>query len=118
VTSIADPEMDVITVFDPEGTFRAEGKCEGMDTWHYIGRWAVEGNKLLWDIDESDMPYPFDDDMDDIVISITRDEMVTQDAEGKVTTYRKTASGHGQKVHEPPEKVVRLVARHGDKLGG
>ena len=116
-TRTTDPEMDVITVFDANGSYFAEGKCEGMDTWHYSGRWAVEGNKLLWDVEESDMPFPSDEDMDDVVVSISREQIVTQDAEGKVTTYRKVESDDVQKETGPAEKVVRLAVRNGNTLG-
>jgi hypothetical protein len=88
-----------------------------MDTWHYSGRWAVEGNKLLWDVEESDMPFPSDEDMDDVVLSISREQIVTQDAEGKVTTYRKVESDGAQKETEPVEKVIRLAVRNGNTLG-
>lgn len=116
-TRICDPEMDVITVFDADGTYRAEGKSEGMETWHYKGRWAIEGNKLLWDVDESDMPFPFDGDMDDVVLNISVNEIVTQDAEGKITTYRKVESDDAPKESKHTEKVVRLSVLSGNKLG-
>jgi hypothetical protein len=118
LTRTEDSKMDISTVFEADGTFHAEGKCEGLDTWQYSGRWAVEEDKLLWDVLESDMPFPFDGDMDDVVISISGQEWITKDAEGKLTTYRRKLGDSGQSIHEPVEKVVRLVTRNGDKSGG
>ena len=109
--------MDISIVLEADGTFHTEGKCEGLDTWHYSGRWAVEEDKLLWDVLESDMPFPFDGDMDDVVISISGQEWVTKDAEGKLTTYRRKLTGSGLELHESIEKIVRLVTRNGDKSG-
>jgi hypothetical protein len=117
LTRTEEPEMDVATVLEPDGTFHAEGKCDGMDTWHYSGRWQVEGDKLLWDVMESDMPFPFDGDMDDSVLSISTTEMIAKDADGKLTTYRRKISAGDQRPHEPVEKIVRLVSRNGDKAG-
>ena len=85
-----------------------------MDNWHYCGRWAVEGNKLFWDVVESDMPFAFGDDMDDVVVRIDRDEMVTQDVEGKLTTYRRIATSQAEKENPRREKVVNLAVRRGD----
>lgn len=45
-TRTTDPEMDVITVFDANGTYQAEGQCDG--------------------------------NMDDVVISISRGEIITK----------------------------------------
>jgi hypothetical protein len=117
VTKIDDPEMEVSTVYQADGTFHAEGRSETLETWHYSGRWAVEGDKLLWDVHESDMPFPLDGDMDDVVLSISASEMVTKDAEEKISTYRRKVAEGELRPHEPVEKVVRLVSRNGDKAG-
>ena len=109
--------MDVSTVFEADGTFHAEGKCEGMDTWHYSGRWAIEEDKLFWEVQESDMPFPFDGDMDDVVVSISDREWITKDAEGKLTVYNRVALSGKSQSSDPSEKVVRLGPRRTDKSG-
>jgi TPR repeat protein len=117
VTTTEDPVMDIVTVFESGGTFHAEGKCEGLDTWHYSGRWAVDQDKLLWDVQESDMPFPFDDDMDDVVVSISDQEWITKNTEGKLTTYRRQATENALGRTEPVSKVVQLGKRSADKSG-
>jgi hypothetical protein len=80
-------------------------------------RHRPEGNKLLWDVEESDMPCPSDENMDGVVMSISREEIVTKDAEGKITTYLRVESEDAPKESEPIEKVVRLAVRNGNTLG-
>jgi hypothetical protein len=110
ITKIGDPRMDIAIEFEETGTFSAEVSDANLINWHYSGRWAVEGNKLLWDIQISDMPLPFDDDTDDTVISISREEIVSSDSNGKMTVYRRAACIEDGQKSTVDEKVVFLSA--------
>ena len=109
-TKLGDPRMDIAIEFEETGTFRAEVSNSNVIHWHYGGRWAVEGNKLLWDIQTSDMPLPFDDDTDDTVISISREEIVSSDSNGTMTVYRRVARLEDGQKSTVDEKVVFLSA--------
>ena len=84
---------------------------EDLEAWNYSGRWAVEGDRLMWDVLESDMPIPLDEDSDDTVISISHQVWFTKGNDGKRTTYNRVISEESPQPNGAGEKIIPLVKK-------
>ena len=72
-----------------DGTFSSAANLNQSEPVTSEGRWAIRGNRLVWDVWKSNIPLENPDSMDDEIAFVSNDELHLTGSDGETLKFRR-----------------------------